>query len=106
MGSKELETTTHNIGNVGELVDNLLAIVLQPITRQLAEWSSVISNSLDPFQCTWLASNLHQTLTRIELSSPGYRYLAPISSTALGEQALVQCCDKCSKYQCWLCADL
>jgi len=32
MGSKEMETSVHNIGNVGELVNNLPAIVLQPVT--------------------------------------------------------------------------
>jgi len=90
-----METTAHNIGNVGKLVDNPPAIVLQTVTSQLAEWSPMISISLDPLQSTWLASDLHQTLTRSKLPSPGYRHLAPISSTALREQALVQCCDKC-----------
>jgi hypothetical protein len=32
MGSKEMETTVHNTGNVGKLVDKLPAIVLQPVT--------------------------------------------------------------------------
>jgi hypothetical protein len=62
---------------------------------RLAEWGPMISNSLDPLQSTWLASDLHQTLTRHKVSSAGYRHLAPTSSTALGEQALVQCCDRC-----------
>jgi hypothetical protein len=38
---------------------------------------------------------LHQKLKRSKMSSPGYRLLAQISSKSLGEQVLVQCCDKC-----------
>jgi len=33
MGSKETETTSHNTGNVGDLVHNVPAIILQPVTR-------------------------------------------------------------------------
>jgi len=95
MGSKERETTVHNIGNVGKLVNNLPAIMLQPVTRWLAEWSPMISISLDLLKSTWLASDLYQTLTRSKKSSPDYRHLAPISSTTLAEQAMVQSCDKC-----------
>ena len=35
MGSKEMETTAHNTGNVGELVNNIPVIMLQPVTRPL-----------------------------------------------------------------------
>jgi transcriptional regulator with AAA-type ATPase domain len=93
-GSKEMETTAHNIGNVGELVNNIPAIVLQSVTSQLAEWRPMISISLDPLQNTWLASDLHQTLTRNKMSSPVYRHLAPISSTTIAEQTLEQSCDE------------
>lgn len=95
-----MKTIGHNIGNVELLVDNLPGIVLQQVTSQLAEWGPMISVLLDPLQSNWLASDLHQTLTRSKMSSPGYRHLASISSTTLGEQDLVQCCDKCQKYQC------
>ena len=95
-GPKETESTAHNIGNIGKLVNNLQKIVPQPITCRLAEWSPMISILLDPLQSTWLASNLHQTLTRSKMSSPVYRHLAPISSTTIAEQAMVQCCDICS----------
>jgi hypothetical protein len=43
-----METTAHNIGNVGQLVQNLPEIVLQPVTSRLAEWSPMISILLDP----------------------------------------------------------
>jgi hypothetical protein len=95
MWSKEMETTAHNIGNVGKLFNNLPATMLQPIRRRLAEWRPMISISLDPLQSTWLASDLHQTLTSSKMSSPGYRHLAPISSTTIAEQTMVQSCDKC-----------
>jgi len=88
-----METTAHNIGKVENLVENLSTTVLQPVTIQLAERSPMISMSLDHLKNTWLASDLHQTLTRSKVSSPGYRHLATFSSTTLGEQALEQCCD-------------
>jgi len=88
-----METTANIIGKVGQLVDKLPAIVLQPVTSRLAEWGPMISIPLDPLQSTWLASDLHQTLKGSKMSSPGYRHLAPASSTTISEQALVQCFD-------------
>ena len=81
---KEMGNSAYNIGNTGEFVDNLPATVVQPVTIQLAEWGPVISISMEPLHSNWLASDLHQTLTRSKMSSPGYRHLEPISSTTLG----------------------
>jgi len=71
MGSKEMETTAHNIGNVGKLVNNLPAIILQPITSRLAVWRPMIYISVDRLQSTWLARDLHHTLTRSNMTFPG-----------------------------------
>jgi len=106
MGSQEMETTPHNIGNVAELVDNLPAHsaptshksvgrmepnnfhLVGPLTKHLAGRRFAPDTKKKQDVISWL-----QTL--------GTNFFYYNSRTSLGAMLW-----QMLKYQCWLCADL